>query len=257
MLILLLFNHDEWQSTPVVFCSFRVQMQSEEFEEEADFKVSSISALWLKRKPVSQERKLFVFCFFVFFFIIKVGFSDYGERLTIFERSSQTNESVDTRPEITPGSSVSVTMPFYGSLTKHVTKETTVWKSNTNSAHIKCVALELVSDITNRTRVEFMLWYFLGLGFGQKKMRWPKEKYDSEHLLPDSTSVEVTREKQEVQEKYYDTKKVIYSVLVELVPPLLIGSSRVTILRLWWLFSEPSCGRMLDFFQRTERTIRR
>lgn len=55
-------------------------------------------------------------------------------------------------------------MPFYGSLTKHVSKETTVWKSNTNSAHIKCVALELVSDITNRTRVEFMLWYFLGLG---------------------------------------------------------------------------------------------
>lgn len=45
MLILLLFNHDEGQSTPVVFCSFRVQMQSEEFEEEADFKVSSISAL--------------------------------------------------------------------------------------------------------------------------------------------------------------------------------------------------------------------
>lgn len=206
---------------------------------------------------MSQERKLFVFCFFVFFFIIKVGFSDYGERLTIFERSSQTNESVDTRPEITPGSSVSVTMPFYGTLTKHVTKETTVWKSNTNSAHIKCVALELVSDITNRTRVEFMLWYFLGLGFGQKKMRWPKEKYDSEHLLPDSTSVEVTREKQEVQEKYYDTKKVIYSVLEELVPPLLIGSSRVTILCLWWLFSELSCGRMLDFFQRTEQTKRR
>lgn len=256
MLILLLFNHDEWQSTPVVFCSFRVQMQSEEFEEEADFKVSSISALWLKRKPVSQERKLFVFL--GFFLIIKVGLSDYGERLTIFERSSQTNESVDTRPEITPGSSVSVTMPFYGTLTKHVTKETTVWKSNTNSAHIKCVALELVSDITNRTRVEFMFWYFLGLGLvWTEKMRWPKEKYDSEHLLPDSTSVEVTREKQEVQEKYYDTKKVIYSVLVELVPPLLIGSSRVTILCLWWLFSELSCRWTPDFFQRTEQTKRR
>lgn len=255
MLILLLFNHDEWQLTPVVFCSFRVQMQSEEFEEEADFKVSSISALWLKRKPVSQEQKLFVFL--GFFLIIKVGLSDYGERLTIFERSSQTNESLITRPEITPGSSVSVTMPFYGMLTKHVTKETTVWKSNTNSAHIKCVALELVSDITNRTRVEFMLWYFLGLGFGQKKMRWPKEKYDSEHLLPDSTSVEVTREKQEVQEKYYDTKKVIFSVLEELVPPLLIGSSRVTILCLWWLFSELSCRWTPDFFQRTEQTKRR
>lgn len=227
-------------------------MQSEEFEEEADFKVSSISALWLKRKPVSQERKLFVFL--GFFLIIKVGLSDYGERLTIFERSSQTNKSVDTRPEITPGSSVSVTMPFYGSLTKHVTKETTVWKSNTNSAHLKCVALELVSDITNRTRVEFMFWYFLRLS---EKMRWPKEKYDSEHLLPDSTSVEVTREKQEVQEKYYDTKKVIYSVLEELVPPLLIGSSRVTILCLWWLFSELSCRWTPDFFQRTEQTKRR
>lgn len=120
-----------------------------------------------------------------------------------------------------------------------------MWKSNTNSAHINCIALQLVSDKTNRTRVEFMFWYVLVLVWTEK-MCWPKKKYDSEHLLPNSSSTDVTQEKRGVQEKYYYSKNVIYPVLVELVPPSLIGWSHVTTLGLGSLFSEPGCRRAPD-----------